>query len=223
MQALIIVPRSDDLRTSLHRTGAPPLGRLRPLFDPDRRERDGEPGREPVGQSHPYAPIRGMRLARTPGVQDLVGAGAAGARRRAGDHPRSHRRRTSQRPHRRSHALGLQAIVNLKSAWGSDAAYNCAELIRFPRQGDLRRTSKIRRRGHGKPAVVWSLNPTAFGTMTGSRARCCGWSDKLRKCTGLGGHQYVRTALVGNKHKQGLRARAVSLTPCSGAGNTRSS
>ena len=75
----------------------------------------------------------------------------------------------------------------------------------------LPRGAETRRRGHGKPAVVGSLNSTAFGMMTGVRARSCGWSDESRKSAGLGGPSQDQTAQVGKTGiNDYLRAAAAS-------------
>ena len=85
--------------------------------------------------------------------------------------------------------------------------------VRTPRQVGRRRSSKIRRRGHGKPAVVGSLNSTGYGTMTGAHARFCGWSDILRKCAGLGGPSSDRIAPV-DKSSMNMRIRTRSSPDC---------
>ena len=59
--------------------------RLPALLHADRRQRDGQPRREPLRQSHPHAHVPGARLASAPGIRELVGAGGAGAFRRPDD------------------------------------------------------------------------------------------------------------------------------------------
>ena len=65
------------------------LGGLAALLDRNRGERGGEPGREPQREPHPHADLPGARLARAPGIGELVGAGRAGARGRPGDRARA--------------------------------------------------------------------------------------------------------------------------------------
>ena len=64
------------------------LGSLAALFHPDRRQRDGEHGREPQRQPHPHAELPGTGVIGAPGVRELVRAGGAGAHRRPGDRAR---------------------------------------------------------------------------------------------------------------------------------------
>ena len=61
----------------------------RPVLDADRRQRFGEPEREPVGQPHPHAPLRRARLAGASGIRKLVRTGGAGARASPGDRARA--------------------------------------------------------------------------------------------------------------------------------------
>ena len=65
------------------------LGGLAPLLDADRRQRDGGHGREPLGQPHPHAQLPGAGVIGAPGIRELVGAGGAGALRRAVDRARA--------------------------------------------------------------------------------------------------------------------------------------
>ena len=59
------------------------------LLHRDRGERGGEPRREPVGQPQPHADVPGTRIARAPGIGELVGAGSPGALGRAGNRARA--------------------------------------------------------------------------------------------------------------------------------------
>ena len=65
------------------------LGGVAALLHRHRGERGGEPRREPLGEPDAHAALRGARLARAPGIGELVRAGRAGAHAGAGDRPRA--------------------------------------------------------------------------------------------------------------------------------------
>ena len=58
------------------------LGGVAALLHRHRRERGGEPRREPLGEPDAHAAFRGARLARPPGIGELVRAGRAGEHRK---------------------------------------------------------------------------------------------------------------------------------------------
>ena len=139
---------------------------LAALLDPDRRQRDGGPGREPVGQPHAHADVPGTRLAGAPGLRELVGAGG----RRCAPTPR---RSARARPALLRLAVGAEGHGREGNRRGRRHAHRLA-----PDGGGLRAAPRIRRRLHRRGSFPAPAGPDpatvggAAGNTRGRRASC---------------------------------------------------
>ena len=137
--------------------------RLAALLHPDRRQRDGKPGRESERQPHAHAALRGAGLVRAPGIGNVVGAGGAGQHQRPGDRARSqpallrlalgadgHGRAPHRRPRRHAHRLAADG-GGFRAAPGIRRRLHRREVPRAgrSRSGIGRRRGGVR--GRGRP------------------------------------------------------------------------
>ena len=178
--------------------------RLAALLRADRGQRDGEPGRESERQPHAHAALRGARLARAPGIGDLVRSGRAGAQPRAGDRARARpallrlalrargRGRQADRRRRRGARRLPADRGGLRTAQGVRGGLHRREVPRAGRTGpgNDRRRGGIRRRGarhaHATPTPARPPRHTGAGrkgcaTAPTSRTRRYRARSRLRR------------------------------------------